>query len=32
MTDFGIKETLQKLGLKEINNGTSTGSINFSIF
>ena len=30
MTDFGIKETLQELGLKEINNGTSTGSNNFS--
>ncbi|MEJ6675700.1 MAG: aldehyde dehydrogenase family protein, partial [Polaribacter sp.] len=30
MTDFGIKETLQELGLKEINNGTSTGSNSFS--
>ena len=30
MTDFGIKEALQELGVKDINNGTSTGSNNFS--
>jgi aldehyde dehydrogenase (NAD+) len=30
MTDFGIKEALLDLGLKDINNGTSTGSDNFS--
>jgi len=30
MTDFGIKEALRELGLKDINNGTSTGSNNFS--
>ncbi|WP_442264880.1 L-piperidine-6-carboxylate dehydrogenase [Tenacibaculum sp. ZS6-P6] len=30
MADFGIQEALQTLGLKEINEGTSTGSINFS--
>ena len=30
MTDFGIKEALKELGVKEINNGTSTGSNNFS--
>jgi aldehyde dehydrogenase (NAD+) len=30
MTDFGIKEALQQLGVKDINNGTSTGSDNFS--
>ena len=30
MTDFGIKEALQQLGLQEINAGTSSGSINFS--
>ena len=30
MTDFGIKEALQALGLKDINEGTSTGSNNFS--
>ena len=30
MTDFGIKEALKKLGLKDINEGTSTGSNNFS--
>ncbi len=30
MTDFGIKEALTTLGLQEINNGTSTGSVNFS--
>ncbi|WP_439152444.1 L-piperidine-6-carboxylate dehydrogenase [Winogradskyella sp.] len=29
-TDFGIKEALEQLGVKEINNGTSTGSDNFS--
>jgi len=28
-TDFGIKEALQQLGLKDINEGTSTGSNNF---
>lgn len=26
MTDFGIKEALQKLGVKELNEGSSTGS------
>jgi aldehyde dehydrogenase (NAD+) len=30
MTDFGIKEALQQLGVKDINNGTATGSENFS--
>ncbi|KAB1160396.1 aldehyde dehydrogenase family protein [Tenacibaculum aiptasiae] len=30
MADFGIKEALAQLGLKDINDGTSTGSINFS--
>lgn len=30
MTDFGIKKALQQLGLQDINNGTSTGSKNFS--
>jgi aldehyde dehydrogenase (NAD+) len=30
MTDFGIKEALKQLGIKEINNGTATGSDNFS--
>ena len=30
MADFGIKEALATLGLKEINEGTSTGSVNFS--
>ena len=30
MTNFGIKEALLKLGLKDINDGTSTGSNNFS--
>ena len=30
MTDFGIKEALRELGLKDINNGTSTGLNNFS--
>ncbi len=29
-TDFGIKEALQQLGVKDINDGTSTGSNNFS--
>ncbi|WP_452220102.1 L-piperidine-6-carboxylate dehydrogenase [Lacinutrix salivirga] len=28
-TDFGIKEALKKLGIKEVNDGTSTGSNNF---
>ncbi|SDQ11052.1 L-piperidine-6-carboxylate dehydrogenase [Flagellimonas zhangzhouensis] len=28
-TSFGIEEALSQLGLKEINNGTSTGSANF---
>ena len=30
MTDFGIKEALLELGVKDINQGTSTGSNNFS--
>ena len=30
MTDFGMKEALLELGLKDINDGTSTGSNNFS--
>ncbi len=30
MTDFGIKEALQKLGVKELNEGSSTGSSWFS--
>ncbi|CAM1350193.1 MULTISPECIES: L-piperidine-6-carboxylate dehydrogenase [Tenacibaculum] len=30
MTDFGIDKAIKELGLKEINNGTSTGSVNFS--
>ncbi len=30
MTDFGIKEALNTLGLKDINEGTSTGLDNFS--
>jgi aldehyde dehydrogenase (NAD+) len=30
MTDFGINEALEKLGVKSINNGTSTGTSNFS--
>ncbi|RSC95004.1 L-piperidine-6-carboxylate dehydrogenase [Tenacibaculum singaporense] len=30
MADFGIKEALATLGLQEINEGTSTGSVNFS--
>ncbi|MEY8849635.1 aldehyde dehydrogenase family protein [Psychroserpens sp. XS_ASV72] len=29
-TDFGIKEALTELGIKDINEGTSTGSDNFS--
>lgn len=29
-TDFGIKTALQQLGVKDINDGTSTGSNNFS--
>lgn len=29
VTDFGIKEALSQLGLKDINQGTSTGSDNF---
>ena len=29
-TDFGIQEALAQLGVKDINNGTSTGSNNFS--
>ena len=29
-TDFGIKEALNQLGVKDINDGTSTGSNNFS--
>ncbi|OIQ17714.1 aldehyde dehydrogenase family protein [Lacinutrix sp. MedPE-SW] len=28
-TDFGIKEALDKLGIKDMNHGTSTGSNNF---
>ena len=28
-TDFGIKEALKQLGIKEMNDGTSTGSNNF---
>ncbi len=30
MTDFGIDKAIQELGLQEINEGTSTGSVNFS--
>ncbi len=30
ITDFGIKEALDQLGVKDINEGTSTGSNNFS--
>lgn len=30
MTDFGIDKALEALGLQEINEGTSTGSVNFS--
>lgn len=30
MADFGMNEALASLGLQEINEGTSTGSINFS--
>jgi aldehyde dehydrogenase (NAD+) len=29
-TDFGIKEVLKQLGVKDLNEGTSTGSQNFS--
>ena len=29
-TDFGIQDALKQLGLEAINNGTSTGSDNFS--
>ena len=29
-TDFGIQEALKQLGVKDINEGTSTGSNNFS--
>ena len=29
-TDFGIKEALEQLGIKEVNEGTSTGSNHFS--
>jgi aldehyde dehydrogenase (NAD+) len=29
-TDFGIKEALSQLGVKDVNEGTSTGSNNFS--
>ncbi len=29
-TDFGIESALAQLGLKEINDGTSTGSVNFA--
>ena len=29
-TDFGIKEALEQLGVKAVNEGTSTGSDNFS--
>ena len=29
-TDFGIQEALNQLGVKDINEGTSTGSNNFS--
>ena len=29
-TDFGIKEALEQLGVKEINEGSSTGSDFFS--
>ncbi|WP_233098716.1 L-piperidine-6-carboxylate dehydrogenase [Aureibaculum flavum] len=29
-TDFGIKEALEQLGVKDINNGTSTGNNSFS--
>ena len=30
MTDFGIEKAFKELGLQEINEGTSTGSVNFS--
>ena len=29
-TDFGIEKALKQLGVKQINEGTSTGSDNFS--
>ncbi|MFK7782184.1 aldehyde dehydrogenase family protein, partial [Psychroserpens sp.] len=29
-TDFGIKEALKQLGVHDVNDGTSTGSNNFS--
>ena len=29
-TDFGIEKALKELGVKDINEGTSTGSKNFS--
>ena len=29
-TDFGIKKALETLGVKDIKDGTSTGSNNFS--
>ena len=29
-TDFGIEKALKELGVKDINEGTSTGSNNFS--
>ena len=30
MTDFGMDKALKQLGLQDINEGTSTGSNNFS--
>ena len=30
MSDFGIQQALNELGLQDINHGTSTGSTNFS--
>ncbi len=30
IAEFGIKEALTQLGIQDINNGTSTGSVNFS--
>ena len=29
-TDFGIQKALKQLGVSDLNNGTSTGSQNFS--
>jgi len=29
-TDFGIKQALNQLGVKDINEGSSTGSLSFS--